>query len=256
MSTDDFAENLRVLAGYAKSVSDICRSCGVNRTQFHRYLAGETLPSLRNLRRLCDYFGVEEHEILLDRKSFREVIRLRPPQLTQVADPFRDIQTRLFTGEPPGRIAMGYYHLIFCPEPASPIFYRAVMRLSEASGGIVIKLMERYKRPALTLPEVLKYEGTGFLRAGRLFSLMQEVRHRRSTWFTVLSVGDFAKPRVLHGTAVGSDPEGNAGILSFPVVWLWLGDKPDLRKAIGDCGYYLAAEIALPPEIENALIRH
>lgn len=210
---------------------------------------------MRNLRRLCDYFGLEDHEILLPHAEFRTLIRLRPPRIGTAPDPFRQIQDRIYHGDAPSRLRMGYYNLLFCPDPVSAILYRALMRLDPAPGGITIRLVERYPRPALSLPRRMVYEGTGFLRHGKLFSLMQEIRHRRSTWFTVLSIGDFAAPQVLHGYAVGSEPEGNAAIQTYPVVWSHIGPSPDLRAELRRCGYFRRDEIELSPEIERALLR-
>lgn len=255
MSVEDIAANLKLLTGYARSISDVCRGASVNRTQYHRYLSGQTVPTMRNLRRLCDYFGVEEHEMLLDRDGFRALIRVRPPRIGQQDDPFRAIQTRISAGDPPDRVAIGYYHLLFCPDPGSAIFYRALMRLSPAPDGVVIKLVERYPRPSISLPRRMTYEGTGFVRHGKLYSLMQEVRHRRSTWFTILSIGDFARPSMLSGVAIGSEPEGNASIQTHPVVWIYLGAQPDLRQELRRCGYYRRDEIELLPEVEQMLLR-
>ncbi len=39
MTETALSRNLRLLTGYADSVSDICRATGLNRTQYHRYLA-------------------------------------------------------------------------------------------------------------------------------------------------------------------------------------------------------------------------
>ena len=253
MATHDLTLNLRLLAGYAPSIKQICAGAGVNRTQFHRYLAGQGTPSLRSLRRICDYFGVEEHEILQDHASFGAIVRLRPPKLGHAPKPYAETLERLNHGDQVPNVAMGFYHLIFRPEPDVDLFYRSLIRLRAEAGGIVIRSIERFPRPALALPRRMTYEGTAFTRHGKLFVHMQEIRFRRSAWFTVLSIGDFANPRLLHGKAIGIEPEGAAGILSFPVVWLHLDDQMHLRAALAACGYFTAAELTLAPEIAHAL---
>lgn len=45
----------------------VCKGAAVNRAQFHRYPAGQ---ALRNMRRLCDYFGVKDYEMRMARRSF------------------------------------------------------------------------------------------------------------------------------------------------------------------------------------------
>lgn len=249
----DLSRNLRLLTGYAASVSEVCRGTGVNRTQFHRYLSGAGEPSLRSLRRICDYFGVEEHEILQDADSFRAIVRLRPPRLGVGPDPFTAIQTRLSEGDEVPKVAMGYYHMIFRPDPAVDLYYRNILRISASPRGLIIKQIERYPRPAISLPRRLVYEGTAFTRHGKLFCQVQEKQHRRSTWFMVLSVGDFASPSLLHGYAVGCEPEGLDGISTFPVAFTLLDDRTSLRGALAACGYFNREEIGLASEIDNVL---
>src|SRR3546814_17430323 len=50
----------------------------MNRQQFNKYLAGHSMPSRHNLRRICAFFGVEEAEIMLPNRRFAEIVELRP----------------------------------------------------------------------------------------------------------------------------------------------------------------------------------
>ena len=253
MTNSPLAANLRLLVSYGKSVSDVCRKAGVNRAQFNRYLAGQATPSLHTLRRICDYFGMEDHEPLLEHDQFQEIVRLRPPKLEEVRNPVQDLLQRVYQGDPSAVLAMGYYHQIFRPDPRSQLYYRLLLRLTAAAGGVLIKAIERYPRPAHALPGKLTYEGTGFVRSGKFYCIVQEIRHRRATWYNVMSTGDFATPRTLQGRAVGSEPEGMSGITSFPVIWQYLGTQPNLRTALAACGYHERSEIELTPEMELTL---
>lgn len=59
-----FGANLRTLAeGYA-SISDLSRQLGINRTQFNRYLSGESFPRPDVLARICSFFGVDARVLL------------------------------------------------------------------------------------------------------------------------------------------------------------------------------------------------
>lgn len=57
--------NLRQLSQRAVSISALCRELGINRTQYNRYLSGESFPRPDVLHRICSYFGVDAR-ILLD----------------------------------------------------------------------------------------------------------------------------------------------------------------------------------------------
>lgn len=60
-----FGANLRVLSKRYPSVSELSRQLGINRTQFNRYLSGESFPRPDVLDRICDFFDVDAR-ILLD----------------------------------------------------------------------------------------------------------------------------------------------------------------------------------------------
>lgn len=62
---DMFGANLRALAKRYPSISELSRQLGINRTQFNRYLSGESFPRPDVLDRICNFFEVDAR-ILLD----------------------------------------------------------------------------------------------------------------------------------------------------------------------------------------------
>lgn len=60
-----FGANLRQLARQYRSISELSRQLGINRTQFNRYLSGESFPRPDILDRICRFFDVDAR-ILLD----------------------------------------------------------------------------------------------------------------------------------------------------------------------------------------------
>ena len=60
-----FGANLRTLSKQYSSVSELSRQLGINRTQFNRYLSGESFPRPDVLDRICSFFNVDAR-ILLD----------------------------------------------------------------------------------------------------------------------------------------------------------------------------------------------
>jgi transcriptional regulator with XRE-family HTH domain len=59
-----FGANLRSLAQSFPSISELSRQLGINRTQFNRYLAGESFPRPDVLARICDFFDVDARVLL------------------------------------------------------------------------------------------------------------------------------------------------------------------------------------------------
>ena len=59
-----FGANLRQLSRQFSSIAGLCRELGINRTQFNRYLSGESFPRPDVLHRICTFFGVDARILL------------------------------------------------------------------------------------------------------------------------------------------------------------------------------------------------
>jgi len=117
-----FAENLRLLCSHHTSVAEVCRRIRINRQQFNKYLSGSSTPSMHTLRRICDFFGVEEGEIFLPAREFADIVLVRreapaasfplAASIEQIAARFSDSQQKL-------QRYCGYYFTYMCT-PAYP----------------------------------------------------------------------------------------------------------------------------------------
>lgn len=78
-------ENLRKLAQSAPSISALCRDLKVNRTQFNRYLAGESFPRPDILYRICAFFDVDARILLqpIDDLTPKSADPLSHPQVAE-----------------------------------------------------------------------------------------------------------------------------------------------------------------------------
>ncbi len=79
-----FGANLRHLVTRYPSVAALCRDLDINRTQFNRYLAGDSFPRPDVLHRICVFFGVDAR-ILLE-----PVAGLTEPHPALLTHPFTD----------------------------------------------------------------------------------------------------------------------------------------------------------------------
>lgn len=59
-----FGSNLRSLAKEYTSISELSRQLGINRTQFNRYLSGESFPRPDVLARICHFFKIDARVLL------------------------------------------------------------------------------------------------------------------------------------------------------------------------------------------------
>ena len=65
--------NLRQLSQRSVSISALCRELGINRTQYNRYLAGESFPRPDVLHRICSFFQVDARILLEPVENISEV---------------------------------------------------------------------------------------------------------------------------------------------------------------------------------------
>ncbi len=101
-----FGSNLRRLARSYPSVSALCRQLGINRTQFNRYLSGESYPRPDVLDQICRFFGVDARILL------KPLDKIDLDASTAVFDAFDHIARVGDHVELPN----GFYHV----EPTSP----------------------------------------------------------------------------------------------------------------------------------------
>jgi transcriptional regulator with XRE-family HTH domain len=61
-----------------RSISEVCRQLSINRAQFNKYLSGQSRPTPYNLKRIGDFFGVEDYELNLPPEQFARLIARNP----------------------------------------------------------------------------------------------------------------------------------------------------------------------------------
>src|SRR5690606_3721496 len=69
--------NLKLLCSHYRSIAEVCRKLVINRGQFNKYLSGQSRPTAHNLKRICDFFGVEAYELGLPTEQFATLIGMR-----------------------------------------------------------------------------------------------------------------------------------------------------------------------------------
>ena len=82
----DLPRNLRYLCGFYPSISDVCRTIGINRHQFSKYTSGASFPSLHNANRIADFFGLDVEELCLPHEELRRIFG-RPSQRAARKEP-------------------------------------------------------------------------------------------------------------------------------------------------------------------------
>lgn len=251
----DLSPNLRLLCSYGKSISAVCRQAGINRHQLQRYLRGTSEPSLSTLRRLCDFFGLEEHEILLPHSAFAELIRVRPPKLQQTRDRISEYIGGFVDAQDlsVARHYVGYYHVYFQPDRLLPQIHRALTHISLRDGCLLTKTLERYPKGSAGLPPVVKYQGIAFPNGTTLSTIESRPTARASTFYCVLYGVDSDTLTMLSGLYMGVSPDSSRSIYCIRTCWQYLGKEIDLRQHIGMLGQLPSDDQSISPYIRHCI---
>jgi transcriptional regulator with XRE-family HTH domain len=130
-----FASNLRDECLRHGTIADVCRGININRQQFNKYLAGQTIPNAATLRRICDFLQIQEHELLTEKAGDEAIFNARRSQrfLNSLEHFVRTIvpEGALAHGPDLKAIEEGNYYCYF-PLPNSPQrFLRSLLRVTK-----------------------------------------------------------------------------------------------------------------------------
>jgi transcriptional regulator with XRE-family HTH domain len=256
----NFARNLELLCSYYSSVSEVCRRLGINRQQFNKYLAGRAMPSRHNLRRICDFFGVEEAEILLPSRRFADIIELRPQRRRTTADHATHIDHLEALRQIGGNrldAYLGYYYRYFYSygfpgmivKSLFGLFHKGDIYYSKNLGILSEKPTER--RHAVRF----KYLGLPLLVNDRIFLLEYESVLRDIVSETILYPA-YRRIDLLLGVQCTLAGRRSREPAAGKVVFEFLGRDIQIRRALRSCGLFRHDGDEVAPAIKARLDNH
>lgn len=240
MPQADLGANLRLLCSYGRSISAVCRQAKINRHQLQRYLTGTASPSLNSLRRLCDFFGVEEHEIFLPHRDFAALVKVRPPRLDRSRDRVSEFMAGFIEAQDMKLAAryVGYYHGYFQTNRQLPQVQRLLIRVAMEDNCLVTKTMEFYPSGTAGLPRVVKYEGIAYPSRSTLTMIERRPQELTSTFFTILYGASEGELTYMSGLVLGVAPDTSRDIYTLRTCWRYLGRDINVRAALRACGQF------------------
>jgi hypothetical protein len=256
-TTGNFTANLKLAASYYPSVSQMCRKLGINRQQFMKYLAGTSFPSRHNLRRICDFFGFDEYEVLMPHDQFRNIVRLRPARegedlsmppglanLLAQAQRHRGVLTK----------SHGYYYEYYLSFSTPRHILRSLIFIYPWKDYTLYKRLERLRRPdSAGPPDVYKYAGLVTIAGDRMHMLDQETITGSELTQTVLYLNYRNRISVLTGLTVGVSGGDAHEPSASRVVMEYIGRSVNLRQAIAECRLYAEESPDIPAQIRDHL---
>ncbi|NVK39904.1 MAG: helix-turn-helix transcriptional regulator [Oceanospirillaceae bacterium] len=238
---DDFGRNLRLLCSYYKSIAEVCRRLDINRPQFNRYLSGRYKPSASTLRRLCEFFGVEEQEILLPHSQFLRLVQVRPQSrggtdtaLTEVAHLERLAQR----GSAGLERYLGYYFEYYLSMANPGKLMRTLICLEERDGHVYYQRTERMVPHPGDAPCHNRYLGVAHLLTDRIFLMDYESLNCHEITQTILFPSFRNRLSRLTGLKLGVSDNSERMPCCTRVLFEYLGTDVDLKKALRLCGLY------------------
>ncbi|WP_137389514.1 transcriptional regulator [Rhodoligotrophos defluvii] len=253
----DFIQNLRLLCSYHRSITEVTRKLAMNRQQFMKYLGGGAFPSSSNLRRICDFFGVEEYEILMPHERFSEVVRLRPAarQITSELPVGAQRVMRLAIAQH-AQLAKycGYYYKYFYSFSTPSFILRSLVCIYQDEKLTLYKTVELLSRPEQrdANSDLFKYRGVVLPIGDRLHMIDHESVLGNEMSQTILYPPYRNRVSALIGLMIGITATEAHQPVAARAVLEYLGRQVDRRKAIAGCGLF--AQDA--PEVPRSVLTY
>jgi len=245
MSADAFQANLNYACSLFPSVAEVCRRLGINRQQFNKYLAGQVRPSRHNMRKICDFFGVTEWEMLIEEDRFVDLIAVRrtPARGEELSAPLRHVEG-LYRKSGDLERYEGYYYRYFYAFGYPGKIIKSLAVISQSDGRFFWKNIE------FTPGEVLasgrsasKYVGAVFYLGERIYIVEYESLMKSSITALTLYPSYHTRIDYLVGVQTGGPTKrGRKPAASF-VLLEYLGRQIDLRRAYQRLGVFDEADI-------------
>lgn len=263
MSGNDFGQNLRRLCTARGTISSTCRALGINRQQFNKYLAGASRPSPHNLHRICRFFDVSEHDLVLPHEAFAAILRSRTQSGGGKSPTRRSVDSldEIYEASTEAlRSYLGFYHTYFYSLAYPGLVTCSLVHLFEEAGRVYSKDFELIRREGESLRQasIFKYAGAVSFLRDRIYIREHEVLVQGNISQTTLIPSYRSRLHLLHGLTLGVPSTRGRSPACARIVYEYLGRHPDLRDALGRCGVYEPNRIdpSIEPHIRNKVEAH
>lgn len=237
---DKFSVNLAILCSYHASIAEVCRKLSFNRQQFNKYLSGQSRPSRSNMRRICDFFGVTEAELLLDTDKFEDLVSLRrkPLQQEDLSRPLQHLNN-LYQNSESLEKYVGFYFRYFFSFGNQGLVIRSLASIHMEGKNYYWKNIEVLRDPVTgRTTGVNKYEGACFYLADRIYIMEYETLGIGSITQVTLYPSHRHRLDWLVGIQMGAPTRRGRKPGASKVLLEFLGRNINVRAALGKTGLF------------------
>lgn len=256
-SASNFTANLNLASSYHSSISSLCRKMNINRQQFMKYLSGKSFPSRNSLRRICDFLGVDEFELLMPPDQFRTIISLRPAEETALPPVLDAIPARLSQSRRQRGLLIktrGYYYEYYLSFSTPGHVLRALVHVYPFADYTLYKRVERLRRDGKSgPPDVYKYEGIMTVVGDRIYMFDQEAITGAELSQTILYTNYRNRVSSLSGLRLGVSGADAHEPSASRIYMEYLGPSVSKREALSECQLYRIDSPEVPHKIREIL---
>lgn len=238
--SDEFSVNLALLCSYHASIAEVCRKLSFNRQQFNKYLSGQSRPSRRNMRRICDFFGVTEAELLMDTDKFEDLISLRRKPVPQegLSRPLQHLNS-LHKKSQSLEKYIGFYFRYFFSFGNQGLVIRSLASIHQEDEKYYWKNIEVLRDPDTGRSAgVNKYDGACFYLADRIYIMEYETLQVGSITQVTLYPSHRHRLDWLVGIQMGAPTRRGRKPGASKVLLEYLGRDINVRAALSKTGLF------------------
>ncbi len=252
----NFSRNLRIACDQYSSVAEVCRSLEINRQQFNKYLSGQIHPSRHNLKRICEFFKINEKQFDLNAIEFKACIAKTGKEATNTTgNPVEQVIDSLPNSIDELARYEGYYYSHFhaLGYPGSVI--RSLIHVYRSGERFYTTSIEHLwnKEKKHTRHHRFKYNGVVLYLADRIFITEYETLAKKTVCQTILFPNYRYALDTLSGITTGVGSLHSHPPKSTRIEWQFLGREIDLREAINGCALYDSDSKAISLEIRERI---
>jgi len=253
--SDELRHNLVLLCSYHPSIAEVCRRLDINRQQFNKYLAGRSHPSRRNMRKVCDFFGVSEAELLMEPQPFEEIVALKrkPLQQEALSKPLRHLD-RLYQHSQDLEKYLGYYFRYFYSFGNKGKVIRSLALIYTEDNKYYWKNIEVLRNPDTGRSTGLnKYEGVLFFLADSIYLMEYEALEMNTITQATFYPSHRSRLDILLGIHTGGPTRRGRKTGASRVALEFLGRDIDTRAAMKRTGLFQPESGMIRSEILNLI---
>ena len=255
---EHLGDNLKLLCSHYRSIAEVCRKLAINRAQFNKYLSGQSRPTSYNLKRIGDFFGVEDYELALPPEQFARLIGARAGEASRAStrDPLQRLLQPLREHTGDLRRYCGYYfEYSNCMSVPSYVLL-SLVQLWEEDGVFLFERQDRQERAAGGEAEDwvrCRYLGAAFALHDRLFLTDYESLTLNEMSQTILIPSYKSRITRLNGLKTGVSSGDRRNPACTRVVWEYLGAEINRISAYRQVRLYAPDDPRLDDDVRQRL---